>query len=118
MVEVPIIYVLFVSSIILQVITLLLLGARLKSIEQLIREKNIEIMNLKYLSSKNESIVETPSSTIENSNTTVEPVNTKDNYKIVEEKQADEDILFIKEIKLDRRSKVIDMDVQVNKKNK
>lgn len=99
----PVLYILFVISIILQVITVVLLSAKLKSIEDLINTNNIEFKQLKYLSSYDEpKTVEKPTSTVSNSI----PV------------QDNDDVLFVKEIKLDRRSNVIDLDVQVNSRNK
>lgn len=110
MIGMPLVYFLFVVVIGLQVLTIILLSNRLKSIEHLVEVKAKELNQIGNL--------EKPSTQARQfSKNTKNPVSTINNQNIVQDNQ-DEEILFIKEIKLDRRSKVIDMDVQVNKGNK
>lgn len=118
MVEVLIIYLLFLVLIILQVVTLVLLSGRINSLEESTRTINTDFKEFKYILSNKEPMVETRPEVINNFNTTGKPVATKINSNISYGRVDDEDILFIKEIKLDGKSKVIDMDVKVNNKNK
>lgn len=107
MVTIPVIYIFFVILIILQVITIIMFSVRLKTMEELIMRNNAGSKQEISLRNQENPMVGMVENSKKIDSTTV--INQNDN-------QVKDDILFIKEIKLDR-SQVIDMDVQMNRKN-
>ena len=109
------IYVLFLVSIILQIVTLLLVANRLKSIEELIIKSNIvlreeiaqRLSEISRLNSRSDS-----KKTMEPAKKTLSAVDAQ----VPVNDNLDDDVIFMKQIKLGRGSQVIDMDVQVNNK--
>ncbi len=118
------IYVLFSISIILQIVTLLLVSNRLKSIEELNNKTKIvlreeiahrlsEILILNSTSDSKNLIQAAGKTAL----ATDAQVPAKDNLQDLVKDNLEEDVIFMKQIKLNRGSQVIDMDVQVNNKN-
>ncbi|NLL81065.1 MAG: hypothetical protein GX231_02010 [Tissierellia bacterium] len=90
-----VLYILFMITIVLQVVIIRLLSNKLNSIEELIKTNKMETKEVKDLNMIVEPKLETT-------------IPVPDN----------EEVLFIKEIKLGRGSNQIDMDVQMNNRNK
>lgn len=89
-----VLYILFMITIVLQVVIIRLLSNKLNSIEELIKTNKMETKEVKDLNMIVEPKLETT-------------IPVPDN----------EEVLFIKEIKLGRGSNQIDMDVQMNNRN-
>ncbi|MDR7871347.1 MAG: hypothetical protein RIN55_10825 [Tissierellaceae bacterium] len=118
MISIPLMYILFVIVIILQVMTLAsILSKKLKAIENSISRNNIEVQQSKPRNYEEPIVQNTlqysqPPIVAKNPVPISKPNTVKDNQNM-----DNEEVLFVKQIKLDKRSQVIDMDVQLNNKN-
>ena len=115
MVGVLLLYILFLAIVITQVAIVTLLLSKLKSIEILINMMSMEMKGFKYLGNMEET---KPKLDNEKSKPRLDMEETKPKLDNNINDQDKEEILFVKEVKLDSGSNVVNMGVEINNRKK